>query len=65
MADLEKSAVVVSPARVVIDDSAARKRSGEQRRRIDGGVRSRSSSFGDEITPVRNSTTVPIEYRTL
>ena len=50
---------------MVIDDSAARKRSGEQRRRIDGGVRSRSSSFGDEITPVRNSTTVPIEYRTL
>jgi hypothetical protein len=70
MEDIEKSGgeIVVSPARILFDESEVRRdRSHEFRRRRGSGVRSRSSSISDEITPVRNSigATVPIEYRTL
>jgi hypothetical protein len=70
MEEIEKSVgeIVVSPARIVFDESEVRRdRSHEFRRRRGSGVRSRASSMSDEITPVRNSigATVPIEYRTL
>ena len=69
MADTEKSGgiSIVTPPRVVIADGVRRPRSrshhGSGRRSFSRGrIR---HAFDDEITPIPNSNTVPIEYRTL
>jgi hypothetical protein len=66
MEDTEKSAIsTASPPRVVIAEADGR---GRGDRRVVGRERNHSRSShhsADEITPISNSATVPIEYRTL
>lgn len=70
MADTEKSGgiSIVTPPRVVIAEGERRPRSrslhhsGGRRSFSRSGIRHASD---DEITPISNSATVPIEYRTL
>lgn len=70
MGDTEKSGgiSIVTPPRVVIDEGHRRPRS--QSFHHSGGRRSFSRirirhASDDQITPISNSATVPIEYRTL
>lgn len=63
MDDIEESEPSVVPARVVIVDDLERGRSSHLRMGVRSGSHSRFSE--DEIRPIQNSATVPIEYRTL
>ena len=70
MADTEKSGgiSIITPARVVIADDDRRPHSRNSHHRPGRRSLSRSrlrNASEDEITPISNSATVPIEYRTL
>lgn len=66
MEDIEKSGdSVVSPARVVIADDPDRGRGHSRSSTRDRSRSHFSHRSADDITPIANSATVPIQYRTL
>lgn len=68
MDDIEKHGGTTSaPRRIIIADSDPGGISSENQRRFEGrrGSRSGRRHSEDDITPIQNTSTVPIEYRTL
>lgn len=66
MEDTEKSAMsTASPPRVVIAEAVGRGRGDRRTAALERNHSRSSHRSADEITPISNSATVPIEYRTL